>query len=88
MIKFVTEEDRRRILLEKLINETPSDKRCSFLKIDDIGAYCSKGIKGKGFVEIKEKRRWACDIYSLQLWCLDKKRAAEKCIFYNGERLD
>lgn len=70
------------LLVEKLLKESLEDKRCPNLRVDNNGPYCSINLSTE---EISEKRRLVCDVYSLQLWCLDRT-SCNKCIFYQGEQ--
>ena len=76
----------RMSLIEELFEQFPEEQRCPYIRRDDEGRpYC-----GKDFTEdqrVSETRRNVCDIYSLQLWCLDRERAPI-CIYYQGEPLD
>lgn len=72
-------------LTDELFIESKEGERCVFIKSDEEGVYCSKGLK-KGD-PANEIRRRICDSISLQLWGLDKKRCGI-CIYYKGERLD
>ena len=74
-------EKKEILLIEDLLAETPPEKRCPYLVVDNTGPYCSKDLQGN---EISEQRRLVCSSASLQLWCLDKSRVT-KCIWYNGE---
>ena len=53
------------------------------IRKDEKGPYCSKNLTTD---EISEVRRMVCDIYSLQLWCLNGENY-KKCIFYQGEKI-
>jgi len=66
---------------ERLIHEKAISDRCKLLRQDDIGPYCGKDLNPED--KVSEQRRMVCDVYSLQLWCLDKTSCC-KCIFYNG----
>lgn len=71
----------------KFIDELFEERegRCPHIKRDLGGRpYCGKDL-AEG-AEPNEVRRMVCDVYSLQLWCLDGVRY-DKCIFYQGESL-
>lgn len=69
-------------LIDELFQSTPEDKRCPYIRKDNIGPYCSINLKENE--SASPERRYSCDPLSLQLWCLDKNRCS-KCLFYDGE---
>ena len=69
-------------LVEELFINSPEKIRCPYIRRDENGPYCAKNLKEGS--KIVEERRLVCDVYSLQLWCLDKDRC-HNCIFFNGE---
>ncbi len=78
MVKALTAEER---LAEELFSESKRRSGCQFVRKDETGAYCGRGlVKGD---EIDGARRSVCDVISLQMWCLSGKY--DKCIFYKGE---
>ena len=76
-----TLEQKTKALVGDLLKQTPEEERCLHLAVDDVGPYCSKNLNEDS---VSEKRRLVCGVYSLQLWCLDKKSCV-KCIYYQGE---
>ncbi|MDP4039711.1 MAG: hypothetical protein Q8P57_03975 [Candidatus Pacearchaeota archaeon] len=79
MIRSRTEGDDK---VSNLFEESKGKSVCPFIERDGLDAYCSKGIASGE--KIQEGRRMVCDIYSLQLWCLNPEKY-EKCIYYLGE---
>ena len=74
-----------KVLIDELFSASHENERCPYIKRDEIGPYCSKDLSPNA--PISEQRRVICDHFSLQLWCLDRKRC-NKCIYYNGEKID
>ena len=70
-------------IIEQLFASRKPEERCTYLRRDEIGPYCSKELDPKAL--ISDERRDICSIPSLQFWCLDKD-ACKRCIFYQGER--
>ncbi len=79
MVRSLSPNERFQL---KLIEQTPSEERCPYLRSDSDGPYCGRNLQEN--THISNSRRMVCDCASLQLWCLDKERAL-KCIFYQGE---
>ena len=80
MVGHLDLDDREKELVESLFLGVSESERCPFIRRDEEGHYCSSGLDGR---EVNETRRVCCDVYSLQLWCLDKSRC-ENCIFYDS----
>ena len=68
-------------LVDELFEGVSVADRCPFIKKDELGPYCAHDLLTAE--PIGESRRLVCDVYSLQLWCLDKERCS-KCIHYTG----
>lgn len=77
----IPDKPKKSSLVSELLSSVSEQDRCEHLRVDEIGPYCVKDFE-QGM--ITEQRRDICDTYSLQLWCLDKKRCV-KCIWYQGE---
>ena len=71
MVRQTTFDDKRKELIEELFENSNLENVCPCIRKDEKGAYCSKNMQND---EISAKRRMVCDVYSLQLWCLDKKK--------------
>lgn len=76
---MVRTSDSREKLAIHLLQATPREQRCPYLREDHVGPYCSNSLSGEAAPS--ESRRMVCDTYSLQLWCLDIQRC-DKCIFH------
>jgi hypothetical protein len=68
-------------LVRELFDETSVEDRCSYVRLDSEGPYCSKDLVVG--TPINLGRRLVCSADSLQLWCLDKERVL-KCAYYHG----
>ena len=71
-------------IINDLFRDIPEDVRCPHIKRDQIGPYCSKGLK-KNYVV--GTRRLVCDVASLQLFCLNQYTFS-RCIYHQSESLD
>jgi len=76
--------DPRKKLIDNLFNS--SEEMCPHIKRDISGEpYCGKGFKGGN---ISGERRLVCDVYSLQIFCLNGPDRHTICTYYQGESLD